>query len=118
MSTDLFEGLEYEELIEELGCRMSRLSGEATCSSWHDRVEEELPEACLDIVERNRPGMFDTTVISVWEARLLVELAERLGHWVTRCPGRRGWMPYIPHVLKDRFHVQSTRRFSRRPPIK
>jgi len=100
MNTDLFEGLEYEELMEELGCRMSRLSEEATCSSWHERVEEELPEVCIDIVERNRPGLFDTTVISVLEARLLMSLAERLGHWVTRHPGRRGWIPHIPDAMK------------------
>ncbi len=50
MNTDLFEGLEYEELMEELGCRMSRISEEATCESWHFRLDEELPHVCYDIV--------------------------------------------------------------------
>jgi len=102
MSTDLFAGLDYEELMAELGQRMSRISEEATCSSWHDRINEELPEACYAIARRARPGGLDTTLISVLEARLLVSLAEELGHWVTRAPGRRGWMPHIPEAMKGR----------------
>lgn len=101
MSTDLLETLSYEELMAELGCRMSRISEEATCSSWHDRIDEELPQICYEIVQSRAPGALDTTIISVLEARLLVLLAQRLGHWVTRHPGRRGWMPHIPEVMKQ-----------------
>jgi hypothetical protein len=101
MSTDIFAGLDYEELMAELGQRMSRISQEATCSSWHDRNNEELPQMCYEIIRRARPGALDTTLISVLEARLLVSLAEELGHWVTRLPGRRGWMPHIPKAMKQ-----------------
>lgn len=94
--------LDYEELMAELGQRMSRLSEEATCSTWHYRVEEELPQVCYEVVQQARAGTFDTTVISVHEARLLVSLAEELGHWVTRLPGRRGWMPHVPKAMKER----------------
>jgi len=96
MSTDLLENLSYEELLAELGCRMARISEEATCSGWNERIEDELPRLCREIVRTNRPGAFDTTIISVLEARLLVLLADRLGHWVTRKAGRRGWMPHVP----------------------
>ena len=100
MSTDLLSGLGYEELLAELGTRMSRLSAEATCSAWHERTEEELPRLCYEIVQSGIPGSFDTVIVSVLEARLLVLIAERLGHWVTLQPGRRGWMPHIPKEAK------------------
>lgn len=102
MSTDLLSGLEYEELMAELGQRMARISKEATCSSWHERIEEELPQVCYEVVRRSAPELFDTAIISVLEARLLLTLAERLGHWVTRRPGRRGWMPHIPKAMRER----------------
>lgn len=101
MSTDLLDGLSYEELIAELGWRMSRISKEATFDSWHYRVDEEMPRVCYQIALCGRPGYFDTEAISVVEARLLVALAERLGHWVTPGPGL-GRKSYVPEAMRQR----------------
>lgn len=101
MSIDLFAGLDYEVLMAELGQRLSRISEEATCATWHYRVNDELPQACYDIALSGVAGTFDTTIVSVLEARLLVSLAERLGHWVTR-DGGAGWTAYVPEAMKER----------------
>ncbi|MBX9656755.1 hypothetical protein K2Y11_24315 [bacterium] len=100
MSTDLLADISYEELLGELGTRMSRLSAEATCSVWHQRADEELPRICYKVARLGTPASFDTVIVSVLEARLLVSIAERLGHWVTLRPGRRGWMPHVPAAMK------------------
>jgi hypothetical protein len=99
MSTDLFHGLSYESLMAELGWRMSRISKEATLDSWHYTVDEEMPKVCYEIAISGMPGYFDTEAISVVEARLLVAMGERLGHWVVPGEGL-GWKPYVPESMK------------------
>ena len=100
MSTDLFDGLSNDELMAELGWRMSRISKEATLNSWHYTVDEQMPIVCYEIARSGKPGKFDTETISVVEARLLVALAGRLGYWVV--PGERlDWKPYFPQAMKD-----------------
>ncbi len=100
MSTDLFDGLSRKELMAELGWRMSRISESATCECWHYAVDEDVPRACYEIAATGRPGYFDS--ISVLTARLLIALADRLGHWVIPEKGEVGWKPYIPKTMKVR----------------
>ena len=100
MSTDLFEGLNREELMAELGWRMSRISETATCECWHYTADEDVPRACYEIAALGEAGYFDS--ISVVTARLLVALADRLGHWVVPEKGQLGWKPYIPKAMKKR----------------
>src|ERR1044072_2442565 len=99
MSTDLFDGLSYEELMAELGWRMSRISKVATCDSWHYTVDEEMPRVCYEIALSGSQGHFDTEPISVVTARLLVALADRLGQWVVPDNGL-GWKPYVAEAMK------------------
>jgi hypothetical protein len=100
MSTDLFEGLSREELMAELGWRMSRISENATCEVWHYTLKEDVPRACYEIAATGRPGYFYS--ISVLTARLLIALADRLGHWVVPKEGQVGWKPYTPKAMKER----------------
>jgi len=113
MSTDLFDGLSNEELMAELGWRMSRISKEATLNSWHYTVDEQMPIVCYEIARSGKPEEFDTEMISVIEARLLVALARRLGHWVV--PGERfDWKPYFPQAMKD--YASRTEHGANNPP--
>lgn len=100
MSIDLFIGIPREELVAELGRQMSAISEEATCCGWEDRIAEEMPRVCYAIVEKNEPGDFMLTPISVPLARWLVAMAEHLGHWVDW--GGGGWQSYVPEAMKAR----------------
>jgi hypothetical protein len=100
MSTDLFEGLSRDELMAELGWRMSRISENTTCEVWHYTLHEDVPRTCYKIVATGRKEYVDG--ISVVTARLLVALADRLGHWVVPKQGELGWKPYVPKAMKKR----------------
>lgn len=100
MSTDFLEGLDRETLMAELGGRMSRIAEAARCTSWHHSTAEEVPRACYEIAATGKPGQFDS--ISMLTARLLIAIAERLGHWVVPKQGELGWEPYVPKAMKRR----------------
>lgn len=98
MSIELFSGLPPEDLLMELGSRMARVEEEATSCSWHDSVKESLPAVCYEIVERGQGGLFKAEWVSLLEARLLVSLATRLGHWVDVGKSER-WERYVPEAM-------------------
>ena len=112
MSTDLFEDLSRDELMAELGWRMLRISENATCECWHYTVDEEVPRACYEIAATGRPGYFES--ISVVTARLLIALADRLGHWVVPKKGEIGWKPYVPRAMMER--ASRTEHGAKKPP--
>jgi hypothetical protein len=98
MSIELFKGIPREDVMAELGQQMRAISEEATCCGWDFRVAEGIPAACYAIVNKNEPGDFMGTPISVPLARWLVAMAKHLGHWVE---SDGDWVAYTPRAMKS-----------------
>jgi hypothetical protein len=72
-----------QQAMDYLGQIMSDNSEKCYFAGWLIGLEEELPYACMDILDgMDRAGLGQWGLISVQDAMLMTALANALGHWV------------------------------------
>jgi len=92
-----------ENPLQKLGDAMSDVSEECWHAGWMQNTEYELPELCRRAVESGEPQPWGQGLVSVGEARRLLELARRAGTWADHDERGHGYVPFDPWPVPEQI---------------
>jgi len=84
-----------EAAMQVLCDMMSDTSEECWCAGWMSNTEENLPEACREIVAGEGLGVWGMQPVNREDAFMMCAIADKLGHWVDMDGN-----PYVPECDK------------------
>lgn len=105
------------ELMQELGTLMSQLSEACFCAGWLGGTELFVPALCQQALVTKSVRYWGVGEVTPELAAKMVDIAERLGHWVDMDVLAVGYEPFDPgvpsaHILEElnRQHQLSSRK--------
>ena len=90
-------------LVQQLGEAMSNISEDCYCAGWLSGTEYTVPELCRRALESGQTQYWGHGEITPDQARLLVELAERLGCWADTDLASIGYDPFHPFPIPPEY---------------